>query len=262
MMGWAGAAYYLVDGLAKPYTVLILWIGMAIGHLWKRKRESRGKLLLVAGPFGVLAALSMPVVAYLALGTLEWGYPPRDVRPARARAIVVLSGSIIARDAVRTHDLLGDSSLYRCLEAARAYKVGSPVDVVATGGKLDPGRPGRPCAELMAEFLATQGVNPHDLIVENRARTTYENAVETRKILEPKNVKCVLLVTDATHMKRAVLCFQKQGFEVVPWPASHRATEFPSDLKGFLPTPYAFGDVLTAAHEWMGLAWYGIAGKF
>lgn len=256
-------AYRLADGLLQPYTLAVLLTGAALAHLWRRRRESRGRLLLAVVPFGALTVLSLPPVAHLALGSLEWAYPPRGSRPsgAPAGAVVVLSAGVFPPDSVRPRDVLGDSSLYRCLEAARAYRAGPPLPVVAAGGKPDPSVPGVPCAELMAEFLATQGVRPADLVVEARSRTTHENAVEVRKVLAPRGVRRVILVTDAVHMRRASLCFRRQGFDVIPWPAHHRATELGHSVFLLLPTPYAVGNCLAAAHEWMGLAWYRLTGK-
>jgi uncharacterized SAM-binding protein YcdF (DUF218 family) len=48
------------------------------------------------------------------------------------------------------------------------------------------------------------GVKRADLIVEKGARSTHENALETRKLLERREIREVILVTEATHMRRAV----------------------------------------------------------
>jgi uncharacterized SAM-binding protein YcdF (DUF218 family) len=261
MTDLASHAYYLIDGLLRPYTFLMLLTGLGLCLVWRRRRESRRVLLLVAAPFGCLTALSLPVVAYLALASLEWSYPPQDRRPPDAEAIVVLSGAVLARDVIRTHEMLGETSLYRCLEAVRAYKAGPPLPVVATGGTVLPDDKSLPCAVLMVEFMESAGVAAPDLRVEPRARTTHENAQETRALLAPRGVRKIVLVTDATHMWRSVLCFRRAGFEVTPWPSYHRATEFRPTLLALLPAPNAVADCLTVAHEWMGLVYYRLTGK-
>ena len=45
-------------------------------------------------PFGILGFVSLPVVGHLALGSLEWCYPPQDNVADDAGAIVVLSGYV------------------------------------------------------------------------------------------------------------------------------------------------------------------------
>jgi uncharacterized SAM-binding protein YcdF (DUF218 family) len=201
-------------------------------------------------------------VAYLALGSLEWRYPPRAPGPTSAQAIVVLSAGALHADAVRIRDELTEPSLVRCLQAAEVYHHQEPrLPVLVTGGNLDRHARGRPDADLMRDFLVTLGVGPADLIVENAARSTYENALESRKLLERRGIREIILVTDASHMLRAVRCFRKQGIAATPSACRHRATEFRWSLAQFLPSPGAAGSCLDTAHEWLGLAWYLMRGR-
>ena len=133
--------------------------------------------------------------------------------------------------------------------------------MLVSGGKVDPGSSGPPGAEVMHAFLSQQGVDAADLITESRSRTTYENAVESCRLLRERGVRKILLVTDAVHMHRAARCFRKQGVEVVPAPCNHRATEFDLSLFAFLPDPRAAAGLQEAAHEWLGLAWYWLQGR-
>jgi uncharacterized SAM-binding protein YcdF (DUF218 family) len=260
-MDWTFALYNLVVSLLRPYTLLFLLTGLAVANLWRRRRESRGRLLLAVVPFGLLTMISLPLVSYVALGTLEWRYPPPGRRPTEAEAIVVLSGSVRARGAVRHRDALGSDSLDRCLEAAEVYLQGPPLPLLATGGKVDPSEPGPPCAQLMADFLRGKGVRDADLIVEDRSRSTYENAVESRKLLDKRRIRKVILVTEATHMRRSEHCFRKQGIEVIPWACNHRATPLTPSLSLILPSPGAAKACTDVAHEWLGLAWYWLRGR-
>jgi uncharacterized SAM-binding protein YcdF (DUF218 family) len=97
--------------------------------------------------------------------------------------------------------------------------------------------------------------------VENKSRTTYENATESKKLLEERGISHIVLVTDATHLHRAVLCFRKQGLEVTPCGCRQRKTRFEPSLYDFLPGVSGLDDVETACHEWVGLAWYRLAGR-
>ena len=71
----------------------------------------------------------------------------------------------------------------------------------------------------------------------------------------------VLLVTDATHMRRSEACFRAEGIEVVPAACRHLATEFRCSPRKSLPSTSALKDLETAAHEWIGLAWYWLHGR-
>src|SRR5262249_35557498 len=146
-------------------------------------------------PFLALTLISLPVVGCLALGSLEWRYPPLKSRPAHAGAIVVLSAGIKPADDVRLRDELSDHSLFRCLHAADLYRQGPPIPVLVTGGHADPRETALPDGVLMSEFLERQGLDRADLIVEAEARSTYENALECRKLLERRRIREIIVVT-------------------------------------------------------------------
>jgi uncharacterized SAM-binding protein YcdF (DUF218 family) len=99
------------------------------------------------------------------------------------------------------------------------------------------------------------------VIVENGSRSTYENALESRKLLERRGIRAVILVTDASHMLRAVCCFRKQGIHVIPAACHHVATQYPWSLSAWLPDPASASLCVNAAHEWLGLAWYWLRGR-
>jgi uncharacterized SAM-binding protein YcdF (DUF218 family) len=85
--------------------------------------------------------------------------------------------------------------------------------------------------------------------------------METRRILERRQVRSVLLVTEGVHMFRSLRCFRKQGVEAVPAACHHRATQFRCRLGTFLPSPDAAQDCAAVFHEWMGVAWYWLTGR-
>lgn len=251
---------FLADFL-QPFLLLYLLTGLALANLWRKRTETRGRLLLVTLPFLGLIVICTPAVAYLALGSLEWRYPPQYDRPDDVEAIVVLGGAMWPPDELRLRAELGQDTLYRCLHAARLYRQGKPCLVVVSGGIVEPDTPGPTLAELMHDFLREQGVAEADLLVEDKSRSTYENAVGTRTLLRQRGIDKILLVTDATHLRRAQRCFRAQGFEVTPSGCRYRATSFEWSPFEFLPSPHAARHVQQVAHEWLGMAWYRLTGK-
>src|SRR5262249_14280878 len=136
-----------------------------------------------------------------------------------------------------------------------------PCPVLVSGGKVDAEEPGPPCAHLMRDFLIQQGVRKADLIVEDTSRTTFENAVACRHLLEARGLKKVLLVTDALHMPRAAACFRKQGVDLVPGACRYLTANPEFSVFGFLPSPGAARNCQQAMHEWLGAAWYRLRGR-
>lgn len=62
------------------------------------------------------------------------------------------------------------------------------------------------------------------ILLERNARTTFENAVYSRRLLHPTKDERWILVTSASHMPRAVGSFRTAGFEVAPWPVADSIT--------------------------------------
>lgn len=245
----------------RPYTLVLVLMALVLVGLWRRHREARRRLLCLIVLFLALAGLSTPVAAFLAMGTLEWSYPPTSVVPAADDTIVVLTGGVRTPDTVRQYAELGESSVCRCQHAAVLYHRRDACTVIVSGGKVHPETPGPPCSEVMRDYLVQLGVKRSHLLVEDRSRTTHESAVACREVLNSRPHGKVLLVTEATHMARSHACFRAQGMEVIPAACSHQATEFQFTLSTFLPSSGALKDVETAAHEWIGLAWYWLHGR-
>jgi uncharacterized SAM-binding protein YcdF (DUF218 family) len=251
--------YYFVGALLQPFVLLYLAAGLVLLKLWRRQREQRRALLFLIACFCTLFVCSTPLVSYLALGSLEWSYPPPQQRPEDAQAIVILSGYVLRADDTRRHPQLGHDTLYRCLEGVELYHRGQPCPVLVSGGKVEDNKPA--CAPVMRDFLVEMGVPATDILVEDQSRSTWENAVESHKVLEPRGIHKILLVTDAAHLFRAERCFRKQGLEVVPWGCRYRGAKFPLKLDHFLPSPSGGAGLLEASHEWMGVAWYWLHGR-
>jgi uncharacterized SAM-binding protein YcdF (DUF218 family) len=236
-------------------------LGLGIANLWRQRRESRRRLLWVTVPFVLLSILSIPAVAFVALGTLEWSYPPSDDLPENPQVLVVLSGYMYAPDSGRRDqaELSGDT-YYRCRHALRLYRKAKGCPILVSGGISDGAPNGPPLADAMRDFFLEQGVKASDLIVENRSLTTYENALESCKLLRERGIQRIVLITDARHTWRSLLCFQKQGMDVVPSACNSYTARFRHTLGDYLPSPRGAARFLEAFHEWLGVAFYKLRG--
>jgi uncharacterized SAM-binding protein YcdF (DUF218 family) len=194
--------------------------------------------------------------AGLALLALEAGYPQRPPSDHAVQAIVVLSSQILPPVAPRTTAILGPDTYERCMYAAWLYQHWNAVPVLASGGA----RPEAPYSIVMREALERQGVPATMIWTEEDSRSTYENAVNSARILRQKGIRKIALVTEAYHMPRALKCFRKQGLEVVPAACGFRGG-FPRGLHDFIPNPQAGSWNEDSLHEALGLLWYQVSGK-
>jgi uncharacterized SAM-binding protein YcdF (DUF218 family) len=238
--------YQLGKHLVHPHFVLLVLLGLLLVHLWYRRRESRSRLLALTAVYLAFLAVSFPPIASLARNSLEGQYPRLEERPADVQAIVVLEGGE------------GDSIL-RCELAAKLYRQGSPCPVLVSSC---PDTANYSYVQAMREHVLLMGVRASDLIEDTSAENTYENALRSQTLLEPKGIRRIVLVTDAMHMPRSVACFRKQGFEVVPAGCDY---ERPSDgsltIIDFLPSAYALRRFEYTSQEWLGLVWYRLRGR-
>lgn len=249
----------LIASLLMPGTFLCL-VALLLSLRYLFKRDARKQLWPLIVVLLLLIVLCLPIVNRVLIGSLEWSYPPRSDRPETVEAIVVLGGYVRPAAAPGLKPELGDDSLQRCLRGAELYGKGPPRPIITCGGPCDGKYP--PVGQAMRDFLADHGIPPGDLIVEDRSQNTYENAVEVARLLQARGIHQILLVTDATHLWRASLCFQAQGIEVVPCGCRYRASAHSVGLRDFLPDPAASEGGRAAFHEWIGLGWYKVCRRY
>ncbi|MFN3567059.1 MAG: YdcF family protein, partial [Burkholderiaceae bacterium] len=218
-------------------------LGLGLG----RARPRRARVLVAVGVGGLLL-LSLPVVSSALLLAAS---DPRVLDPAAAgaaQAIVILSGGL-RRDAPEYGgDTLGRLALERTRYGAKvARETGLPV--LVTGGAYGPTRPE---AHVMRDVLEREyGVTVR--WVEDRARTTRENAQFTARVLRPLGIERVVLVVHAFDVPRARLEFERAGLNVVPAP-----TMIPrlaaAGIADFLPSAAALQSSYYALYELFGYA--------
>jgi uncharacterized SAM-binding protein YcdF (DUF218 family) len=252
--------YQFIVRLLEPHILLSLLVCLALFHLWRKRRDPARRLWPLIFCLVALAVVSMPVVVYLAVLSLESQYPSAEERESEAEAIVVFSAGLSPPDGPRRQAELDEDALQRCLHAAHLYAKGAR-PLLVSGGKVDADVSGPSPAAVMGDFLKQLGVKNTDLVIEDRSQSTYENAVECAKLLKERGLHRVLLVVDAVDMPRAALCLRKQGIEVLPAPCHYRATSFQWSLFSFLPSPGAARGFQRVWHEWLGLLWYRLRGR-
>jgi len=253
--------YEFVVRLLEPYTFLSVCLLAATTRLWFRQRPRTRPLVAMTVAVGLLMVMSLPLTGYLALSSLESTYPPRTDAPAAGDTLVVLSAGLVLDDAAGQQMHLDHESTARCVHAARLYKRAGRCRIVLSGGKLDPADPSPPLAQAMRDFMVELGVRPEDTLLEDKSRTTYENAVYSKALLQNDTDRRIWLVTSASHMNRAERCFRKQGFVVTPAPCSHQVAVWEFDLTDLIPAQVGLAQFTSAAHEWQGRIWYRLRGR-
>ncbi len=211
---------------------------------------------------GGLFVLSIPSASALLFWSLEAGLPRDDPAavPAGGRpgAIVILGGDAAygsARGGIAPGSGIGGITLDRMRAGAiLARRTGVPI--LVTGGSLESGA--EPIARQMAASL-------HDDFgtavrwVEPASADTWENAQFSARLLRADGVTTAYVVTDAWHMKRALIAFAHAGIAATPAPIRFERGPV-LDLDNLMPHISALQASYYALHEWIGCAYYALRG--
>ncbi|HEX4856511.1 MAG TPA: YdcF family protein, partial [Limnobacter sp.] len=184
------------------------------------RRRLRTALLVLAQ--AQLLFFSMPWVADHLFGSLEEEARQLEAsRPlpgggaGKVDAIVVLGGGLEGRfQGYRTLPDLNDSA-DRLWLGAQLYKQDISRRMVLSGGLFEADPRLEAEARGMKKFMMDMGVPEEVLLIEDRSRTTLENALRTREMLGIQAPR-IALVTSAFHMGRSVMWFERAGFTVYP----------------------------------------------
>ncbi|MEK6617946.1 MAG: YdcF family protein [Nitrospirota bacterium] len=258
--------YKFVKFAVYPFTwmFVLLVIMTILAALPASPRRLQWIRILAVSTVLVVYLLGNPLVSGALLGLIEEQYPPFDRSTTnRFDAIVVLGGGVGGKGSLRPSDQLSGLSMEQTICGAELFAQGFAPRLLFTGGDATIFGHGPKEAVEMKRLALRLGVPEEAIIVEDRSRTTFENAVEVKGILGRDSI---LLVASASHVPRAVGLFRKQGLETTPSPCGYRVKDRPGegwDVNPFdlLPEVGALRKSTTAIDEIVGTIVYWASGK-
>lgn len=228
-----------------PWLLLLLAVLLFWPRRWARK------LLLLT--FMLILALHSGPLNYALRYPLESRYRPLiDPKSAGSYdAIVVLTAGSVAARGLIPFPSVDDAMFRRLDEALRLYRI-QPKPILVSGGHVDPFTPARDENKIAREFLIRWGVPERDIIGEEKSRDTFENALETHKVLQKHGWRRYLLVTSALHMPRSMLVFSARVPEPIPAPGDFSVGEIDMTPFAFIPNSSVAPKIYAALHEYAG----------
>lgn len=256
MFHYASAIFWFA---AQPLNLSTLLVLAALVLCFVRLRRWAFAAGLAA--FLVLALSTWTTLGALLLHPLEDRFArPADL-PADVDGIVVLGGGLEGGiNLVRGgYDL--NASGDRFVETAVLARRFPDARILISGGRASLLLAGEGDAESGPRLLEALGVARSRMILEDRSRDTYENALFSRRLADPKPGETWLLVTSAFHMPRSVAVFQKAGFPVLPWPCDYKtAGDETFGLAADNPID-SLQNATTAIREWIATLAYWATGR-
>jgi len=96
------------------------------------------------------------------------------------------------------------------------YREGVVRFVLMTGGRGDGKR--RSESHVARDYALRQGLPPEAILLEDRSRTTYENMVYAKEVMDANGLRTALIVSDPIHMRRSMRMASDVGMAARPAP--------------------------------------------
>ena len=236
----------LLSVLLLPPLLPLLWIAAGLLLLRKYPRLGRG---VAWGGLLLALLLSVPAAVNLLTAPLEDVPVLQREDLQRAEAIVILGAGQRRHMPEYGGPTPNRLALERLRYGARLAR-SSRLPVLVSGG-APTGYVAE--ADLMAACLREDfGVAPR--WVEVRSLDTAGNAHYSASLLQAENIRRIVLVTHAAHMRRAQGEFESQGFEVIAAPTALLSdSSIGEEFFDYLPGATAAYAGWYALHEWIGL---------
>ncbi|MGO1117586.1 YdcF family protein [Rhodovibrionaceae bacterium A322] len=245
-------------------------------------------LLIVLAVFGLIGSLVLPkfwkklgqrLLQLLAVLTLllaflpfdDWllsGLEKRFTRPSdtalvaqsdQLAGVIVLGGAVSVSASQTWQQAQSNGAAERLFEGMRlANLIGNKPLLYASGGRT---RATETLSEAAwaAQLMQGLGFPRERLLLEEKSLSTRENALFSREVVTVEQLaQTWILITSAKHMPRSVGVFQKEGWQVLPYPVDFESQmtwkPFRQDLGLRL---FRFDRALK---EWIGLLYYRVRG--
>ncbi|MCX6716590.1 MAG: YdcF family protein [Candidatus Taylorbacteria bacterium] len=145
------------------------------------------------------------VMAIYEIPVIYFSYSQGNLRPADAILVLGSGYMDVAKD--------------RAMAGLKLYEKGLAPVIIFAGGKTN-----YPKSEalFMSEYIKSQSSSTPPVILEENSKSTYENLVNVRNILESKSatttdIRSIIIVSNNFHLFRSYLIAKNVGFESVEW---------------------------------------------
>ncbi len=238
----------------------MVWgIGLLV-YSFFTKLEGRAKKLRIAAVL-VLYLFSNSFLVDELYRAWEPVTPDYDLMNTKYEGAIILGG--IGDIDLRLKKINFSYGADRLFQPLALYHQGRVKRLIFTGGSGSIEFPEKREGLYVQKYLRSIHVPDTALVIESNSKNTYENAINTKRLLDSLHIKGnFLLVTSGFHMPRAMAVFKKAGFENLTPYVTNRASglrRYTFDHL-FIPNPGAMHSFEFLLHEWLGFMIYKLKG--
>lgn len=250
--------FFILSKLLYFLLLPVSWIVLLLIWRWLA-RSPRVKKRLLVMTLAILVLFTNPFL----YRSLVRAWQPELVRltdSARYSAGIVLGGlSSYDRHDQGFFSLAAD----RFIQTANLYHQGIIQKIVISGGTGNLLQREPPEADFLRSEFIKNGIPGADIIVEQRSRNTYENAIFSKRLLDSLQLRPpYVLITSAMHMPRSEAVFKKAGFNCINFPCDYTVIDNRFDMDDyFIPNISLLVKWSWLLKEIIGLQVYRLTGK-
>lgn len=232
-----------------PMPIALFMFALGVYFLFKNS-YSKAKIVLFF-TISWLALLSFQPISNAILQPLESSHKALIQTP-NVKYVLVLGNGHASNEKLSITSQVNMIAQNRLNEGIKHFNKLKDAKLIVSGyGGYDK-NPHAFMQQLLANAL---GVKNENILRLDTPRDTKEEAIKAKEIIKDEEF---ILVTSASHMKRAMLLFQKQGLNPIAAPTNHLVHEEKS-FSSFFSSKNLY-KVEVAFHEYIGLLYSKIMG--
>ena len=244
--------------ILNPFNIFII-INFFIIILYFLSFRKFSKIIFVINFIFFIIISILPIGDYL-IYQIEKEYHSNTKIPDKIDGILVLGGATDALMFKEYGQISLNGSAERLVESVDIIKEHQNAKVIFSGGSGTLNRPDLAHSQVAKFFYRKMGLKTNRIIFENNSRNTYENILFSKKIAIPNKNENWLLITSASHMKRAQLVAEKNNWHFIPYAVDFKILKsFKFTLK--LNLLLNVNSFQQGSHEWLGLVSYYLMGR-
>jgi len=244
---------YLINPLPVILGLLVVGFLCRKHKKWQRVANilTLGLFLLVSTPFLPRAMLYALENTYPVFNPAHLQTPTEDTLQQPVHIMVLGAGHGFEERFPPTNQL-NTTTLGRLVEGVRIYQSLPNARLVLSAGTVH-----QPFtqADIAARAALALGVSAEDTLQLNTALNTAQEAA-SYKARFGLGMHPLILVSNASHLPRAMYLFAEQGVNAIPAPTNHKIRKsYGFNLLSYFPSTGSISMTEKAWHEYLGL-WY------
>ena len=215
----------------------------------------RQRLVVIISLLILLISSNSYVGNYL-FSTLEYPYKPLSINSInKSDAIVVLSG-MIGQVGTGKNIKYEWSDPDRFFAGIKLIKKHKSKLLIFTAGQFPWTKEWKPEGAILRDKAIEFGIDKNKILVSAIVQNTYEESLSILQLI-PRG-SSIILVTSAFHMERSKLLFEKQGFEVNPFPVDFKISNNDLTILDIIPSLGAMSKTSLFIRENIGRLYYKV----